>query len=141
MTQAQVSYKVSCPLVLSRNFILGGKLTDHVAVYGTSEGRVDFIIIIIGNILGGGGGGGGGSWVSLGGGGRGGEVGSVWGGGEVELLGGEASPVPPSLDETLLRYTQYSGVSSGVLWVLQHPPVQLNNSSQHRKQITTYYIS
>ena len=30
-----------------------------------------------------------------------GEVGSVWGAGEVELFGGEASPAPPSLDETL----------------------------------------
>ena len=40
--------------------------------------------LIIGNILGG-------SWVSLGGG----------GGEEVELSGGEASPAPPSLDETL----------------------------------------
>ena len=39
--------------------------------------KIDFII---GNILGGGGGG---------------------GGGEVELFGGEASPAPPSLDETL----------------------------------------
>ena len=38
-----------------------------------------------------------------GGGGGGGEVGSVWGG-EVELFGREASPAPPSLDETLLRY-------------------------------------
>ena len=68
--------------VSSRNFILGGKLTDH------GEGRVDFI----GNILGGGelgqfGGGGGG----------GGELGQ-FGGGEVELFGGEASPAPPSLD-------------------------------------------
>ena len=27
------------------------------------------------------------------------------------------------------------------VWVLQHPPAQLNNSSQHRKQITTYYVS
>ena len=48
--------------------------------HGHSEGRVDFKIIIIGNILGG-------------------EVGSVslggGGGGEVELLGGEASPAPP----------------------------------------------
>ena len=34
----------------SRNFILGGKLTDH----GHGEGRVDFIIITSGNILGGG---------------------------------------------------------------------------------------
>ena len=68
---------------------------------GHGEGRVDFIIIIIGNILGGGGGGGGGSWVSLGGGG--GKLGQFGGGGggEVELFGGEASPVPPSLDETL----------------------------------------
>ena len=42
----------------------------------TARGRVDFTIIIIGNILGRGGGGGG-------------EAGSVW--------GGEASPAPPSL--------------------------------------------
>ena len=41
---------------------------------------------------GGGGGGGGGSWVSLG------------GGGKAELFGGEASPAPPSLDETLTFY-------------------------------------
>ena len=69
--------------VSSRNFILGGssRITGH------GEGRVDFIIVIIGNILGGGGGGGGG------------EVKSVWG--EVELFGGEASPAPPSLNETL----------------------------------------
>ena len=29
--------------------------------------------------------------------------------------------------------TDSSGVSRGVLWVLQHPPVQLNSSSQNRK--------
>ena len=51
--------------VSSRNFILGGKLTDDVAVRPRrGEGRLH-----IGNILGGGGGGGGESWVSLGGGG------------------------------------------------------------------------
>ena len=49
--------------VSSGNFILEGKLTDHVA-YSHGEGRVDSIIIIIGNILGGGNSG---SWVSLGG--------------------------------------------------------------------------
>ena len=32
----------------------------------------------------------------------------------------------------------FSGVSREVLRVLQHPPAQLNNSSQHRKQIATY---
>ena len=68
--------------VSSRNFILGGKLTDH----GHGEGRVDFIIVIIGNILRGGGGGG--------------KLGQFEG--EVELFGGEASPAPPSLDETLV---------------------------------------
>ena len=35
----------------------------------------------------------------------------------------------------------YSGVSRGVLRVLQHPPVQLNNSSQHRKQIALVALS
>ena len=64
---------------------MAGKLTDHLAV-GHNERRVDFIIVIIGNILGGGGGGGG-------------KLGQF--GGEVELFGGEASPAPPSLDETL----------------------------------------
>ena len=39
-----------------KEFHLGGKLTDHVAL---RPRRGDFIIIIIGNILGGGGGGGG----------------------------------------------------------------------------------
>ena len=55
-----------------------GKLTDH----DHGEGRVDFIIIIIGNILGAGGGGGR-SWVSLGGGGGAVELGG--GGGGIEL--------------------------------------------------------
>ena len=59
--------------VSSSNFILGGKLTDHV-------GRVDFIFIILAM-----------SW----GGGGGGEVGSVWG------RGGSLPCAPaPSLDET-----------------------------------------
>ena len=67
---------------------------DHVAVRPRrGEGRVHFKIIII---LGGGGGGGG-SWVSLGGG------------------GGEASPAPPSLDETLVPIERVNnlGMSSG----------------------------
>ena len=59
--------------------------------YGHGEGRVDFTIIFIGNILGGGGGGGGG-----------GKLGQF--GAEVELFGGEASPAPPSLDETLRQW-------------------------------------
>ena len=46
---------------------------DHVAVR-PRRGRVDFIIVIIGNILGG-------------------KLGQF--GGEVELFGGEASPAPP----------------------------------------------
>ena len=57
--------------VSSRNFILGGEAHRS---RGHGEGRVDFIIIIIGNILGGGGGGG---VVKLG-----------QFGGEVELFGG-----------------------------------------------------
>ena len=32
-----------------------------------------------------------------------------------------------------------SGLSRGVLWVLQHPPLQLNNSSQNRKQVTLLF--
>ena len=65
-----------------------GKLAN-VAVR-PRRGEVDFIIIIISNILGGEGGGG--------------EFESVWGGGGGGswLFGGEASPAPPSLDETLL---------------------------------------
>ena len=62
--------------VSSRNFILGGKLTDHVAERPwRGEGRPCNYGI---------------SW---------GEVGSVWGGGGVELLGGggasPATPPPP----------------------------------------------
>ena len=53
---------------------------DHVH----GEGRGDSISIIIGNILGG-------------------KLGQF--GGEVDLFGGEASPAPPSLDETLRRCT------------------------------------
>ena len=49
--ESDISVRVS-----SRNFILGGE--------AQGEGRLDFIIIIIGNILGGRG-----SWVNLGGGG------------------------------------------------------------------------
>ena len=63
--------------VSSRNFILGGKLTDHVAVRPRrGEGRLHNY-----NILGG-------------------KLGQF--GGEVELFGGEASPALPPLDETLL---------------------------------------
>ena len=50
--------------------------------YGHGEGRVDFII---GNIL----------WGKLS------QFGGGGGGGGVELFGGEVSPAPPSLDETL----------------------------------------
>ena len=56
-----------------------------ISSWGGSS-RVAFIIIIIGNILGG-------KLGQFGGGGG--------GGGGVELFGGEASPAPPSLDETL----------------------------------------
>ena len=70
-----MSFRVS-----SSNFILGGKLTDHVVIRPwRGEGRLH--IYSIGNVLWGPGGGGGG-----------GGVGSVW---------GEASPAPPSLDDTL----------------------------------------
>ena len=66
--------------VSSRNFILGGKLTDHVAIWPRrGKNRLHNY-----NIWGGGGG------VKLG-----------QFGGEVELFGREASLVFPPLDETL----------------------------------------
>ena len=68
-------YETCACRVSSRNFILGapgGKLTDHVAVRPQrGEGRLHIL---------------------------GGKLGQFWG--EVELFGGEASPAPPSLDET-----------------------------------------
>ena len=73
--------------VSSRNFILGGKLTDHVAVRPPrGEGRLHNYNY----------------WQYLGGGGGGGG-----GGGELSCLGGGggASPAPPSLVETLLAHS------------------------------------
>ena len=77
--------------VSSRNFILGGKLTDHVALRPwRGEGRPHNY-----NILGGGGGGGGGvSWVSLGG-----KLSCLGGGGGGggELLLHSPPPPPPQM--------------------------------------------
>ena len=67
--------KVDIDRVSSRNFILGRKLTDYVAVR-PQRGRVDFIIIIIGNFLGG-------------------KLGQF--GGEVEVFGGGSFPCAPFL--------------------------------------------
>ena len=60
--------------VSSRNFIFWGKLMDHVAVRPQrgEAGRLHILGV---------------------------KLGQFWG--EVELFGGEASPAPPSLDETL----------------------------------------
>ena len=71
--------------VSSRNFILGGKLTDHVAVKPwRGEDRLHNYNYC----------------QYLGGGGGGGKLGQF--GGEVELFGGGGpSHAPPSLDETL----------------------------------------
>ena len=80
--------------VSSRNFISGGKLTDHVP-YGHGEGRVDFTITI--------------SW---------GEVGSVWGGGGgLSCLGGGGSfpCAPPPLRHVMgYHYVYKNGLSSPI---------------------------
>ena len=48
-----INIKVQRSRVSTRNFILGGKLTNHVALRPRRGESIDFIIVIIGNILGG----------------------------------------------------------------------------------------